>query len=513
MPSFEGARQTSQTQYWDVMSEASPDSDLSDSLKTLRLRSRQLVKDNPVAEGAQQAYINYICDTGPVIKGIGKSRLQTREAEDFLSLQVKKADITATCSLAQLIEQVVSAAFVDGDVLINLPLDSKRKGVQTVVELIEAQRIKTPRGLGKQTKVDSELIRHGVKYDEEGRIQGYYVKKLAYMSNYSENLEHYDFYPMYKEFNGFRRRVTWLFKAPMNSRPKASRQYPILTSSITLFKYIKDYLEAVLIGARVAACFSAFVKSNNPNAVFAGMTTESGSVTKDPNDVNRNTKLQPGAIFYMKPNETIDFASPNRPNDNVDTFLVRLYMIVSMKLRIPYALLFQDLHSVNYSSWRGGMLEVRRLVGRWRRELNDVIDWIIRTWLLEAMIRGIVRGNLSSINIVKRWPIFGILDPEKQSRADRLRLQNGTVSRQMLAEEEGSSYADIQRELMEEALEAVDVEAEVLKRKKALEEEFGIIFDTTVKVDRITDKRPGEEDGTDLNPDDALERRKEDGNV
>lgn len=515
MPTFEGARNTSQTQYWDVMSEVSPDYDLDDgdALKTLRLRSRQLVKDNPIAAGAQQAFINYICDAGPTVKVRGTGKLQTREAQEFIDSQTRKADISATISLAQILEQLVASAFIDGDILINLPLDTKRAGVQTVVELIEAQRVKTPNGLGKRNKIDAELVRHGVKYDTEGRIQGYYVKKLEYMSNYAESEDHYDFYPMYKEFNGFRRRVTWLFKAPLNARPKSSRQYPIMTPVITLFKYMKDYLEAVLIGARVAACFSAFVKSENPNAVYSGMTVENGTVTKDPKDLNRNTKLQPGAIFYMKPNENIEFASPNRPNDNVDAFLVRLQTLVSMALRIPYALLFQDLNSVNYSSWRGGMLEVKRLVGRWRRDLNAIVDWILRTWMLEGMIRGEVRGSLDKLSMIQRWPIFGELDPEKQGRADKLRLQNGTVSRQMIAEEQGTNYEDITAELLEEALTAVELEAQILKRKKELEEELDIIFESTAKTDRLTEKRPGEVEGTDLDSTDAAERRKEDGNV
>lgn len=513
--SFEGARTTSQTQYWDVMSEVSSDFELEDSesLKTLRLRSRQLIKDNPTAAGAQQTFINYICDAGPYITARGKGNGQTVEAQTFLDGYLPRLDITGMLSLADLDEQLVAWAFADGDILINLPLDKKRKGVQTVVELIEAHRIKTPSGLGKKYKVDESLVRHGVKYDVEGRVEGYYVKKIEHVNNFGDSPEFFDFYPMYREFNGFRRRVTWLFKAPLNARPKASRQYPILTPVITLFKYIKDYLEAVLIGARVAACFSAFVKSSNPAGTLQGMTSESGSTTYDPAGVNRNTKLQPGTITYMRTNETIDFASPNRPNDNVDSFLVRLQTQIAMTLRVPYALLFQDLKEVNYSSWRGGMLEVKRLISRWRRQIDVVNKWIINTVLFESLLRGETHGSIKDIQISMRWPSYGILDPEKQSRANKLRIQNGTASRKMIAEEEGNSFEEIQRDLLEEELLAIEKEALILKRKKELEEKYGIIFESTLEADRKTTRRPGEVEGEDLDEDDALERRKEDGNV
>jgi len=511
---FEGAEDTNYTNFWTSGQEISPDEELSlgDSLKKLRLRSRKLIRDNSVAAGAQQTFINNIISYGPIVKIDTKGKRKKKEVNDFLDIYLSKIDMSGTESLDQALDQIVGWSFVDGDLLLNLPLDKKRKGVQTVLEIIEAHRISTPRELEKGTNIDQSLVRHGVQYDVDGRIEGYWVKKADRVTKYSDTKDDFTFYPMYKEMDGVRRRVTWLFKAPLNSRPKSARQYPVLTPVITLFKFLKDYLEAVLIGARVAACFSAFVKSQNPAGVFKGMTTDSnGTPTEGPTG-QRLTKIQPGSVFYMRPNEDVTFAAPNRPGDNVDAFILRLYKTISMYLRIPYALLFLDMTEVNYSSWRGGVLEAKKVIIRWRRELDRVIEWVVKTIVYEASLRGEFEGDFDA-KVVIRWPSLGILDPEKEARANKIKLANGTTSKQRIADEEGASYEELQTELEEEALLDAEREAIVLKKKKELEEKYGILFPETVEqLNRQTNKRPGEEEGEDLDPDDAKERRKEDGN-
>ena len=435
----------------------------------------------------------------------------------FLSTQLEKLDITGTQSLSQLAETIASSSFQDGDLLINLPLDNRRRGVKTVVDLVEATRIGSPSELTQRvvTAPEKNLTRLGVEYDEEGRVQGYWVKKRHFVGTGRNDKAAYDFYPMYREFNGYRRRVTWLFKAPLNTRPYASRQYPVMTPVITLFKYLQDYKEAVLIGARVAACFSAFITSNNPAGAFKAMTTEAGRINQNPATQRRVTRLQPGTVTYLKPGETIDFASPNRPGDNVDPFIKRLYKTISMYLRIPYEILFMDLSEANYSSWRGGALEARKMANRWRRELTRVIRWVVNTLLFEASLSGEINGTVADAKIVIRWPSNGILDPEKEARGDKLRLENGTASRHMLADEQGLDYDELREEILAEALEDLELKAEKLKKKKELEEKYDILIsdeDEGQDRDTSSSRRPNEEDGTDLDAEDAKERRKNDGN-
>jgi capsid protein len=514
---FEGAQDTAYNMGWSIASEMTPDKELSDGDSLVRLRNRvdQLIRDDLIAAGIQQAFINNIVGAGPNIRSDSDNRIQRKQINTLLDAQLRTCSSDGVTSLNQILEQIVAWSFAHGDILINLPLDSKRQGVKTVVELISASRIKTPSN--KYNKEKDLIIRNGVEYYEDGRVKGYWVKKYKSIDKHADHVDNFDFYPLVRTSGGVSRRVTWLFKAPLNQKPTASRQPPVLTPVISYLKHLKDYREAILVGARVAACFSAFVKSNNPASAIRGFTSDStGATTYNPAETRKVTKLQPGQIFYMRPNEDISFASPNKPSDNEDAYILRIYKTISMYVRMAYPLLFLDASDVNYSSWRGSALETLKTVARWRRDLSEVVQWLVETIVFEAMTLSLVRGDLSEINLRKRWPIPGILDREKEARADKLDLQNGITSKQKISDERGESYEEIQQERLEERKFELRVEAELLAEKKNLAEEYDIEWpddlEREAKQDRETKRRPGEKEGKDLDEDDAKERRKEDGN-
>ena len=516
MQPFEGARSELNGAFWDVLNrEDSPDYELEnlDTLPKLRSRSSKLIKNNLIAAGVQQAYINAV-DLPVKIDvttkmGITPSRIQEKQANEFIESALKECDGTKTRTLDNLIEEIVGWAFAHGDLLINLPLDKSREGIQTTIELIEASRIKTPNEHRK-----NKNVRLGVEYHNDGRIKGYWVIKADKVDCASNRLIDFDFYPMYRESGGLKRKVTFLFKAPLCSRPKASRQYPLLTPCITLFKMLKDYEEAVIVGARVAACFSVFVLSGNPAAsqksILGDPTSENTRPVSRPSE--KVSKVKPGMVTFLdKEAQDVKIASPNLPGDNVDRFRLRNYKLIAMYTRLPYEILFLDLSEANYSSWKGATIETKKMFMRWRRELNLVIEWYLKTVLTEASLRGLIRGDLDILKIRVRWPASGFIDPEKENRSNRLRLQNKTASVKMLCEEEGNDYLEIQQELEEEAIVAVELEAKVLLKQKELEEKHGIIFPENKDPNqRQTGLREGESGGP--SEEDKKERRKEDGN-
>lgn len=508
---YKAARSDAYNMSWNVGVEHTADKELEDNktLKVLRQRSKQLVKDNYIVAGIQQNYINAVGAVNTV-KVMSPNKIQQRQAQNVLDVFAKNSTIQDK-SLCKVTEEIISSCFESGDILVSLPLDDKRKNVKTVVELIEAQRIRTPVELLK----DSD-VRHGVKYSSDGRILGYWVKNYDAVDSYSDSKNHYTFYPRIRRSkDGVARVVTQLFKAPLNSRPQMSRQYPIVTPILPLIKFLDDYLEAVIIGARVAACFAAFVVSGNPARAWNSFTTDSDGNVEDPQDSDdtprRVHKLFPGMVHYLRHNEDIRFASPNRPNDNVDAFLLRIYKTIAMYLRIPYPILFLDLVDVNYSSWRGGANESKKMIQRWRKSLDEIVTWVMRTVLLEASINGLIRGDINKITVAMRWPVYGILDAEKEARANKIELENGTTSPQRICDEQGVVYEEVQQELLEDQLNAVDRRALELKRIKEKEKEYGIVFEEKTEIkQRQREKREGE--GDVLDKEEKKKRRKDDGN-
>jgi lambda family phage portal protein len=496
---FREANTTSYNIGWEIFNETSGDKalDVGDSLITLRKKSQQLVRDNPIVYGFQQTYINLISGVGPTIYAECSSKIQEKQTNKVLEDWMLSSDMSGSKSYAQLIEEKIAASFVDGDVLVSYPMDAHRDSIQSVVEYIEAYRVQTPSDM-----YNNQNIRHGVQYDNEGRIEGYWVKNYDKLSLYiSNNSSNYTFYPRIKSG----RLVTYLFKAPQNGRPSSSRQYPIITPLISKLKQFDDYYDALVIKMRVAACFATFVVSKNPTASAKILTTDiDGNAQTQSADNRRYSKLQPGMIGYLQAGEEVQFASPNTPGDNVDAFIIRTCNLLSMPLRVPYIITFLDTSQVNYSSWRGAYLDTNKMVGRWRRDITCDINRDCNTVFTEAIARGYIRGSIEDINIKVRWPAVGVLDMEKESRGNKIALDAKITSRQRICDEQSVDLDTIDAERLEEALEDVKIEAEVLLEKQKLEKEKGIQFPALG-----TDGKP---DKFDPSSETAVEKRKEDGN-
>lgn len=502
--------------------EQSPDKELaeSQSLLNLRLTSKKLIKNNFMAVMAQQCHVNTLLGGKVKLRVIGDDEKLVKDCRRLLNAH-QKFDINRQYTLSQILEQIVTSSFENGDILINLPIDNKYEGtIQTYVELIDASRIKTP-----PKHVNNPLVREGVEYYSSGRLKGYWIitaksqdRHITYLNAKDDD---FDFYPVYKKSGSISRKVCHLFKAPLHLNPRQSRQIPVLTGIMGLLRYINQYLEAVLIGSRVAACFAGFITTKNKDAARKSLeSTDTAASEKIKSKQKKLTKLQPGLLSYLNPDEEITFASPNRPSDNFDTFMLRLARFVAATIRMPYEHMFLDLSVTSYSSWRGGSLEVERNVNRWQRDLEDVVDWIVFTYLREGIAKRVIKGNLSKIELIVTFPKYKSLDEEKTARARKINLADESTSHQREQEGLGYDYEQLQTELDEHAKREVEREAEILKFKKELSEKFGIIFPDSPEEkelegeDRDTSgsRRTGEEEGTDLDEDDAKERRKEDGN-
>lgn len=461
------------------------------SLMRLRQSSKKLLKNNFIAAGIQQAYINTIIGGSLVIDLEVLAENQYEEVFSVVEDLSKKLDINRDLDLTTLAETLVANAFQDGDLLINLPVDSEGS---TYVELIDASRLRTP-----PKHKNNPLVVEGVQYNENGSVKGYWVTKLNKEKRirYVFKDEDFAFYPRNKKYKSGTRKVCDLFRAPFNLRVGQTRQFPLLTPIMELLRYKNQYLEAVLIGARVAACFSGFVKTNNP--VRAQKSLEDG-ITNG----SKLTKLKPGTLSYLKPNEDITFAAPNKPSDNFDSFILRLCKLIGMTMRIPYAMLFLDLSETTYSSWKGGSFEVERNVNRWRYELNKTLTWILKTKIVEAKAKKLIKPSLKGMLLTMRFPKFKVVDEEKTARANRLDLENNIVSKRRIADEGGHDFEELQRELDEEMEIETKREAYRLRLQKDLEEELGIMFEESLKEERQREPEYGEEE--------KIDRRKDEGN-
>ena len=493
------------------------------SLPKLRLISSKLQKNSAIAQTLLLAKKSNIIGGSMFVQVKAPPSMQTA-IEDLLEKEYKGIDVNEEYSLQQMFEQIITGAFIKGDILINLPTDKSRAGLKTYVELIEASRILTPSEL-----VSDPLVRNGVKLQKNGKVEGYWVKNLnskkalgSQLTLFSDKKENFTFFPAHK--GG--RRVTYLFKSPTALRPNMSRQFPALTQCLEDIRLLDKYKKAIVIGAQVGACYSGFITTSNPAG--AKKAADASDKTGKTGYMKNVGKLQPGTMTYLRRGDSVDFASPSRPADNTEPFIKRMLINCSATVRVAYEIAFMHLEDVNLSSWKGGIIEARRDAALWVNDLGWICEWISKTLILEAITNRSIKGSLKNVSITSHFPRYDPLDDEKAARGANINLnKNKTTSRHIVCGENNINYDKMLQDRENEALDEVRLEGTVLAEKKKLEEKLGIIFPEDSPTQAETDlegqktenrdtsdsRRAGEGKGPSLDSEEGRERKQDDGNI
>jgi Phage portal protein, lambda family len=122
------------------------------------------------------------------------------------------------------------------------------------------------------------------------------------------------------------------------------------------------YVDNEIQASAIASCFTAFIKSDSPVGSLLSPTGE------DSVDVNGNTLeyLEPGIVARLKPNESIDFANPGRPNSASEPWISLMLRGISAGTGTSYEAISKDFSKTSYSSSRTSKLEDRPRIKRWQ---------------------------------------------------------------------------------------------------------------------------------------------------
>jgi len=190
---------------------------------------------------------------------------------------------------------------------------------------------------------------------------------------------------------------------------------------------------------------------------------------------NKNKiKLHPGGVHFLNKGEKATFSAPNRPGDNSDDMIKRMYRTFSMYFRMPYEILFLDLSSTSYSSWKGGIIEIRRVKRRWRDKLSFILKWISSTWVSEARSKNFIWNKTEDPMIEIKYRDDDTVDLLKRSNADQRDLDSGVKSVQQVCTERDIDYERMLRDKYNYNVDEKEIEAKTKKAIKELEEKYGI---------------------------------------
>lgn len=455
---YRGATRSRLSSHWTVSS-GSADYDLLPDLPILRERSRELVRNDPVAAGAVGTLVDNIVGTGIRPQStIDASRIGItdeqaaevrRACERAWERWVPSADISRRLNFYDIQATVMRSIILNGEAII-LPVRVERPGIPYAVslELIEPDRIEAP---GKNDNPNGRLNRRsGI---EMGRYQNpvaYWIR-VAHPGDGIFERRSKRTHRRLPAYNSDGQRL--LFHLANLTRPGQTRGEPMLAPVLQTFKDLNSFQEATLVSQRLAACYSMFVTRDDP--VNAALNRSDETVNSQ-----RLNEIEPGMVSYLSPGESISFGNPSALSTTYEDFMVRQLKIIGGALGLPMELLTKDFTQTNYSSARAALLEARRVFQRWQRMLIDhLCSPCYEMVIEEAWMRGdipirdfdSVREELTR----SRWvpPSYGWVDPKKEVEAATAAIEAGLSSLAIEAAAQGRDWEQVlEQQAREKAL-------------------------------------------------------------
>ena len=393
--SFEGATQSRLYFDWAVGA-YHPDRETQWALRELRARARDLVKNNPYATGAVEAFADNVIGweegirlkpTVPAFRGNGRNR----DINDRISAawtdwgMPENASVDGVDSWLELQRLIVKTWVTDGEVFIR-----KRRGYDNpyayALQLIDADLL--DENFNVSPNENGVEIRQGVEMDANGRRLAYHF----WPRHPAGPLGHT---AMPRERIAASEIIHWFVRY----RPGQTRGFSLFAPVLTTVKMIDGITEAELVATRMAAAKMGFIKNMHPEAIaaYAERLRILNDDAGEGEEVEPRTfDVAPGMVEELQPGQEFDGFDPTHPNAALEVFLKVMLRGVARGFSMSYLTLTGDVGEANYSSMRAGLLPER---DHWR---------IVQTMISVRVHRPVYLDFLSTASLTPMLPLPGI---------------------------------------------------------------------------------------------------------
>lgn len=431
-----------QTKSW-ITPKGSADTVTLDDLPTLRERSRDLLRNAPLASGAVNTVITNVIGTGlrpqshldrdillPYLKNESKIEEFEKKAEWVFKIWAdnRDCDITRNQTFTEMQSLILRSCLESGDVFV-LRKYKERPGspLGTTLQIVEADRIASP------DYYNNPYIKAGVEVDKDGAPLAYHILNrnpddLGEAKLTSTRVPAFD-------YTG-RRQVLHIYN---KTRPGLTRGIPYLAPVIESLKQLDRYSEAEIMAAVISSMFTIFVKTESEDGLAPMTPMSSGQDTKI--DRGGDYKLSPGAILDLQPNEAIEIADPKRPNQAFDGFVQSILRQIGVALEIPFEVLIKHF-TASYSAAQAALVEAWKAFATRRKWISQQFcQPTYEEVITEAISRGIIDAPgffanpfIKAAYLGADWigPPRGQIDQLKEIKAADYRIRLGVST---LAEE------------------------------------------------------------------------------
>lgn len=432
------------------------DEELRWNIRRLRDRSRELSRNNPVA----RRYLGLLANNviGPCgITLQAQVRNNDGNLNDLFNDRIEAAwdewserpTLDGRLSRVQLEQQQLKTIARDGETFIRKHRGYRGNRFRFALEPIDAdlldEEFNIPPGDNRNE------VRMGVEMDAFGRPVAYWFWSEPASSLIS---------------SGSRRRI----RVPADEiihlynpdRIAQSRGVPWMAAVMADLKMLDGYEEYALVAARLGCVQSMWMVQEEPAAAMP-VGNEQNKIPMD---------VEPGQMGFAPPGYKPMVASPTYPHTNYSEFVKAASRRIATGLELSYNSLFGDLESINYSSYKGGLVNERdhyRALQYWwigAFEQDVYREFLAMALLADAI--GLDTRLPEKFHAVKWSPRSWVsIEPLKEAQASIESIKYGLASRTSVLAEQGKDLEDTFDELKREKELAEELDITVAEQPAA----------------------------------------------
>jgi len=439
---YTGARLDTSTMSRYMPTAGSANADTIRDLPMLRARSRDQMRNSPVALGALNTTVSHVVGTGlaytPAIDA-GFLGLSPEEADAWSADTKRRFDAWANsldCDVARkqnfygIQDLAVRSQLESGDVFVVTPRVARvGTAVRLALQLIEADHVCNP-----NRAADTETMVDGIEIDPDtGEAIACHIARKHPGDPTGTASNTWTRVAMRGGATG-RRNVLHMFK---QLRPGQVRGVPMIAPILEPLKQLNRWTDAELNAAVVSSMFSVFIKMD-PEA-FEDLFDEDSQAAVINKASDWSGEIESGKAINLLPGESIETTSPGRPNPAFDPFWAAIVRQIGMALEMPVEVLTMHFQS-SYSAARAALLMAWKGF-RSRRDMlaTYLCQPVFELWLADEVAEGRIHapGFFTSDLVRAAWCAAvwtgdgpGSIDPEKEVNAAQKRIDLGISTKE-----------------------------------------------------------------------------------
>lgn len=423
------------------------------SRDVVRARARDLERNSDILQAVVLAYKRNV---------VGKGfTLRARTGDDDLNRQIEKlwrqwckarnCDVTGEQSFTEILRMAVERKKVDGGILF-LFRHTPGGLVPLKLQAIEVDELDITRSAPHR---QGNRVVGGIEYNSWRRPVGYWIQQY--------DLEGWRLLePIYIDAKD-----AYFIKA--KHRPSQIREMSDMSHTITRIRDVNEFINAVSVKERIAACLAVLIKKTIPTGTSLG---RSGIRGPDGRVDYSGKKLGPGMIMEMGAGDEAQVVDPKGAATDATAFLKVQQGLIGAGQGLSYEAVSRDMSGSTYSSARQNAIEDEDTYAEDTELLMEFMSEVYEQFIISCYLSGVItfpgfwdkKAEYMAHDWVKspkKW-----IDPAKESTADKTAMQSGQKTYQEICAERGKDWR-----------QAIDETAEVLEygREKGIEM-GGVIF-------------------------------------